>query len=365
MAMFGGTAYPPSDRLCETVAATKVDGWIIPVDELQCIARALPGTPVTFDHTGLMDAHADPRPTRSAIELVGIEQYASTSNPKALLKSPVGRVKHAFVDRAGAIRVVLAVTRGVSDLIKRGIYTGLSLSHYPHDTNPVEVSVTPTPGRPGCYIDAVVQEAHEYNVIVNQALSSSMATTTTAPMDVNAALNQCTPEVQESLKSKLVEITQHAVKSQADLDAAQKGWKAAEEQLARLKTSEVTEQDFQAVNHVLSQFLEMCPPQERQRYGINSNMLSKEQVHPKVTLNNMERLICACNAALSRRPEALSEEVGGKRRRTTGGFFGEAPEPVAAPAPVLAAAAPVEATAMSSEKLLAAALAAQFDVPKW
>jgi hypothetical protein len=310
-----------------------------------------------------MDAHADPRPTRSAIELVGIEQYASTSNPKALLKSPVGRVKHAFVDRAGAIRVVVAITRGVSDLIKRGMYTGLSLSHYPHDTNPVEVSVTPSPGRPGCYIDAVVQEPREYNVIVNQALSSSMDTTTTAPMDANTALNQCTPEVKESLKNRLVEITQHAVKSQADLEAAQKGLKAAEEQLAQLKTSEVTEQDFQAVNHVLSQFLEMCPPQERQRYGINSTMLSKEQVHPKVTLNNMERLICACNAAMSRRPD--NEEVGMKRRRAASGAVGGAPEPVAAPQAVPVAAPPVEATTMNSEQLLATALAAQFDIPKW
>ena len=307
--MFGGTVYPPASRMDPLLARQRCAGWIISSADLAALARALPGTAVTFDHAAIKQACADSRPTRTAIEQVGREAFARSRDPKDLLKCPVGRVTAAFIDQAGAVRITAVITRGVADLIKSGAYSNFSLSHFANTTTPLEVAVTSHPGRPGCHVDAVIQAAADYkDVVARQLKTTIMSASEMTPLQ--NALGKLSPEDSKLIADRLCEMAAKTNAAVADKQA--------------LETTAPTEQDYQAAKAAFSQLCSHFTPAQKRRFGIHDNMIGDhlDNNPDRLRINNIERVLCACNALLAAKPEpptvAASANLDGgsaKRRR--------------------------------------------------
>ena len=299
--------YPPACEMDPALDDQHCAGWRVSPADLAALVLDLPGTAVTFDHAAIKEACADTRPTKTAIEHVGSESFARSRNPKDLLKCPVGRVQSAFVDQKGAVRITAALTRGVSDLIKAGAYSHFSLSHFANTTTPLEVAVTSYPGRPGCYVDAVIEEGEDYKDIVSQQLNT-MATTEVTPLA--AALATMSPENQALVAARFCE--QQAQVNQAVADKV------------ALETTAATEQDYQAARASFELLKKHMTPAQKIRFGIRDNMIGgpRENKPDRLRINDLERVLCACNAVLAAKAEpvpeaatALSTNVSGSAKR--------------------------------------------------
>lgn len=282
-------------------------GWILSDDDLSLIVKRLPGAPIIMDHSVTVAACRDPRPTRKAIEMLGIEEFARSRNPDALLKCPVGRVTSAFLDSRGAARITFTLCRGVSAIVRRGLYAWLSLSHFAGSSDPLEVSVTQSPGRPGCAIDAMVNGGAEYKATVSDSLQRiSMETASATPSALETALSKMPEMERKLLSARMCEL------QKAANDAVEEKGKALTER-NKLMTQEATEQDYKALDHVLGQLVDRI---DHERYNISPNMYNyASRNDPEILkVRNLENILCACNRALA---ETVTDrtEPGGKRKR--------------------------------------------------
>ena len=286
--LFGGTVYPTTALMSAARRQGKGRGfgWEIGSADLRVIVAALPGTPVTFDHSATLEAAADVRPTRDAIERLGIEQFTATKNPDLLLKCPVGRVLSAFVDRAGAARVTIKVTRGVADLLSMGMYAHLSLSHYAGTTAPLEVAVTSDPGRPGCRVDAVVHSPGEYKDIVAQRIATATMATTPTPLETAMATMS---EADRTLVCERLLLMQQ----RADTAVAER---------QRLETTAATEQDYRTLKSTTKMLINHLPPDVQARFNVNEDLVTeacKQNTPERMRINTLDAMLMACNATMS------------------------------------------------------------------
>ena len=305
MQQFGGTVYPSAAVMQSAGTAGRRAGWLLPSTELALIVLRLRGAPIIMDHAVTKEACRDPRPTRAAIEALGKEEFIRTQNPDALLKCPVGRVTSAFVDAHGAARITFTLCRGMAAIVKRGLYAWLSLSHFAGSTEPLEVSVTPSPGRPGCAIDAVIQAPYEYKVLVAAKANTSTMESTTSPLE--AIMATLSPADRELVAARMVDLQ----KAANEATAAQKQAELAKQELM---TAEATEQDYKALDMVVGQLVDKI---DHERYNVNPTMYNYTSRNDpeKLRVRNMESILCACNRALSEAAPVVNAQAGEKRKR--------------------------------------------------
>lgn len=301
--------YPPAAAMIAAGTTGRKAGWLLSAAELASIVARLPGSPIIMDHTITQEACRDPRPTREAIEALGREQFLKTQNPDALLKCPVGRVTSAFVDGRGAARVTFTLCRGVAAIVKRGLYAWLSLSHFAGSTEPLEVSVTPSPGRPGCAIDAVIKGPSEYKVMVAAKANATTMEPTASPSPLETIMASLSPADRELVAARMVDLQ----KAANEATEAQKKAEAAKQELM---TADATEQDYKALDMVVGQLVDKI---DHERYNVNPAMYnySSRNDPEKLRVRNLESILCACNRALSETaPVNNNAQSGEKRKRT-------------------------------------------------
>lgn len=296
---YTGIVYPRASLL--TNAHAFKDGYVINPEDIPAIVKSLVGTPVTYNHVGIVDACNDPRPIADAIKVIGIEKYRKTGNGSELTKTPVGVITDSVLTVNG-IRVIMRISaRAINDLIKSGHICGLSLTHLSGHSDALEVSVTSTPARPGCKIDQMVQSYETYkDAFILMEKEGTMESTMTPIM---TALSTMSAEDRKLVEERMTAMYDETVR-QRDAAIAEKSKRE------ELETAEITERDYQYLLAQVEEITSKLSPDDKVRHGIAAEPsklvdgLIKQC--PKMTAATCAKLLCACSATMSLRREPVS-----------------------------------------------------------
>ena len=158
---FAGVWYNPNkvDR------ENKIPGYVMDDKTTRLISKTMPGTPITYEHTGLvLAANATPdlplvnvaTATQNTLRSFGRNTFYKTGDRSAMAMAPVGVVTNSWVDAHGVGRCTARVGDsypGVASMIQNRRLENLSLSHFPGVDSAVELTLTRDPARAGCNIE--------------------------------------------------------------------------------------------------------------------------------------------------------------------------------------------------------------------
>ena len=289
---YTGIVYPRQSLLVNT--QNYKSGYVINRGDIAGIVSSLPGTPVTYNHVGIIDACNDPRPISDAIKVVGLEKYRQSGVGRDLLKTPVGVVTDAVLTNAG-VRVIMHITaRSINDLIGAGHVCGLSLTHLDGYQDALEVSVTSNPARPGCKIDQVVESYETYKDAF--CLLEKTPTMEESQSPIMAALSTMSSDDRKLIETRMTEMYDETLKQRGE---------AVTERRKReeLETAEITERDYQYLLAQVEEITQKLSPSDRIKHGIAADPtklvdgLIKQC--PKMTAATCAKLLCACSATMS------------------------------------------------------------------
>ena len=307
-----GVYYPRA----EDIEDNGIEGYVLTEDELATVAARLVGKPVTFEHKGIEGASAALPTNASSMEVIrSLNREARADS----LRAPVGVVTNAWKTAGGewmcAIRINAQLFPRLASLVREGVLSGLSMSHFhTDDPAPLEVSLCAEPARPGCHVRAgsrCFASPEQLKVyIADSVCVPQRATMDTSPNDSAAPAAPLTMDA--VLKSMSAEHRSLISAAFADMnkkvdatEAANKEMKAKQDEIEK-----AAETDKKLLNHQLQTLMSQLDEDTKSRFNINfdncrSNMV--EENDPATIRRTVDRLLMCCNHTLMQRAGAGSK----------------------------------------------------------
>jgi len=333
-------------------------GFGLEAGDVAGIQQQLRGCPVTLNHTGLQTAIDNITSVGNPITAAAVRTQLDGAAGAAA--RPIGTILSADPASTSVMFTLNSNFSGLAELIRAGLYNGLSLTHVASASGakePLEVSLTTDPARSCSHITSEYKPSL-IEVVSTAAMSAENAAApvaTPAPAEepavvektpLESALEALSPEQQQVVLSRLQEYeTKHSELSSAAETAAAEA-KAAQEEAARqlqerAADKEVVKAQIESLRTLLTQ--NGCA-NEAERLAAVPGYLDQNSIgHSQLAL---EQVVSACNRALSGVNVARPA-----KRRTTEATAVAAPVAAAASAP-LSAPARYDAAASASVRNL-------------
>jgi hypothetical protein len=251
---------------------------------------------------------------RSALCGVGPAAYRKSHNVHDLAMSAVGVVTEAWVDRLGRGHCcgwLLQQLPGVRRLVQSGKVVGLSLTHAKGAGEPVEVTLTSTPARPGCRIDAYGPSAVSAYKRRNFAHCVDLAMDTTTAAAAAADPPAVAPSPLETALSKLENSDRGLIEARMEQMV-----EAADAADARAKQLEISATDFAVVQDQLDTVTAQLSEKQREIYKLEPKLLGQQMCSDNKARSwaATNRLLMACSAQMMSQ-QAASEEAAPNAKR--------------------------------------------------
>ena len=315
------------------------------------IQQQLRGCPVTLNHTGLQTAIDNITSVGTPVTKAAVRAQLDAA-PGAKSR-PIGTILSADPASTSVLFTLNSNFAGLAELIRAGLYNGLSLTHVATPAGgkePLEVSLTTDPARSCSHITSEYKPS-SIEVVSTAAMSAEAAAPVAAPAPeepvvektpLESALDALSPEQQQVVLARLHEYeSKHTELSSAAETAAAEA-KAAQEEAARqlqerAADKEVVKAQIESLRTLLTQ--NGCA-NEAERLAAVPGYIDQNSIgHSQLAL---EQVVTACNRALS----GVNVARPAKRRTTDA-------TAVAAPATAVAAtpAAPMRYDSAASSSV--------------
>lgn len=200
LGLFSGTWAPAVDP-----------GFDLTTSEVPGIAKRLPGLPITVNHNGLQDAVSR---VDSAGRKLTVDNFVAALKKQGGTSLPVGKIVHTGTD-TDVIFSIDPSFSGLQELIRSGLFNGLSLTHVTEGgvKMPLEISLTSDPARKN---STVLQEYKPCGLSIVKLAQPKMSAEgkmdvvepTTPAADPQAQGNVPAPTPLEAMMSKLSDADQ-------------------------------------------------------------------------------------------------------------------------------------------------------------
>lgn len=335
-------------------------GFGIAAGDVSDMQRRLVGCPITLNHSGLQPA-LDALSARGEVVTAQSVRAHLDGNRSAGAR-PIGRVV-GVGDGTNVTFTLLDSFVGVQEMIRAGVFNGLSLTHVANSTGekePLELSLTNDPARKGASVVVEYKPTAlnplDTSQIAMSATEMNVAEETPAPEPVEktpleGVLETLSPEQQQVVLNRLQEYeTKHTELSTAAESATAEAEKAkaaaARAVEERTADRDVVKSQIENLRTLLTQ--QGCSAEAERLQSVPSYLDEASLGHSNLAL---EQVVQACSRALA--------GMGGQAVRPTKRRTVEA-----ASAPAAAAAAPATPRReISSTSTVRNLLRSNFDAP--
>jgi len=369
---FAGVWYDPQkvDR------TNKTPGYVMGDNTARTIATSLPGTPITYEHTGLASAAEATldlpsvnvaAATQNTLRSIGRDTFYKTGDRSAMAMAPVGVVTNAWVDRYGVGRCTGRIGDdypNVASMVQLRRLGSLSLSHFPGVDDAIELTLTRDPARAGC--DIQVRELSS----VPRYMRHHPASEKTDPVSMEASIPTSTPATTEVAAPAAAAAAAATTPAPTPLEAALAALEPAQRALVTARMEEMNNvattakrralqlessaTDAEIMRDQIDQVINQLSESERKQYNLATDTLNEQMMSGNAdrVRRAADRLILACSRKMmTMQQPAAVEDAPQKRARVA------EPTPVAAE-PMQINSAP---STMSMSSSLRNALAAAYE----
>lgn len=342
-AIFGGTWGDPGDP-----------GFGISGGEVESIQKALPGCAVTLNHSGLKTALANLQKVGSQITADSLRKELSAAPGAA--SRPIGTV----LQGGAGTNVVFTLNpnfSGLGDLLRAGLYNGISLSHVTTGgrKEPIELALTTDPARGNAN---VIREYKPFDLeVVEKAMSAEAAAPAVETPAVaektplEAIMEGLSPEQQQVIIGRLQEYEEKHTELSDAAAAAAKATEDAKKE-AEIATAALAEQqaDKQIVKDQIEHLRTLltqngCAAESERLSNVGGYLDQGTLGHSQLAL---EQVVTACNRAFA----SVSAPAARPAKRR-----------VVESAPAAVPAAPAAVARVESSSDIRNLLRSQFDAP--